>query len=307
MVLLMCYMIGCKANNMESVKVILDTDFSSDADDVGAVAVLHNLSQSNDTEILAMIISSGDPWSVTALHNLNSFFGKPQIPLGTVGEKGVKHDSSYTKAIANLNAETAVYHDAVELYRKVLAEQPDNSVVLVSVGFLTNLSDLLKSESDIASNLGGHELVTKKVKHLVCMGGQYPSGKEWNFYQDAISAKTVVEQWPTEIYFVGFELGERIVTGTSLKRLGTMNPVARTYKLHNNFKGRPSWDQLAVLYGAGNGRLRRDLFTVSEPGVNGVRLDGSNLWRAEATGKHFYLSLKKSTMETSEVIEKMMF
>ncbi len=34
------------------------------------------------------------------------------------------------------------------LYRKILQNQPDKSVTIVTVGFLTNICDLLKSEPD---------------------------------------------------------------------------------------------------------------------------------------------------------------
>ena len=41
----------------EPVRVILDTDLSSDVDDVGAVAVLHALADAGEAEILGMGIS----------------------------------------------------------------------------------------------------------------------------------------------------------------------------------------------------------------------------------------------------------
>lgn len=42
---------------------------------------------------------------------------------------------------------------AVDVYRNVLARQPDNSVVFVSVGSMANISNLLKSEADVYSDL----------------------------------------------------------------------------------------------------------------------------------------------------------
>jgi pyrimidine-specific ribonucleoside hydrolase len=89
--------------------------------------------------------------------------------------------------------------DAVTLYRKILAEQEDQSVVVVTVGYLTNLNNLLQSQPDEISSLNGKELVRKKVKKLVCMGGQYPEGREWNFYQDALSTEFVLKNWPSPI------------------------------------------------------------------------------------------------------------
>jgi len=45
------------------------------------------------------------------------------------------------------------------LLREVLAGQPDRSVVIVQVGFSTNMARLLDSEPDQYSALTGHELV----------------------------------------------------------------------------------------------------------------------------------------------------
>ena len=36
--------------------------------------------------------------------------------------------------------------DAVQVYRKVLSAQPDKSVVICTIGFFTNLKDLLRQE-----------------------------------------------------------------------------------------------------------------------------------------------------------------
>src|SRR5690554_1064831 len=57
------------------------------------------------------------------------------------------------------------------LYREVLAQQPDNSVTIVSVGFSTNLARLLDTPPDDFSPLTGKELVAKKVKLLCTMAG----------------------------------------------------------------------------------------------------------------------------------------
>jgi len=76
--------------------------------------------------------------------------------------------------------------NAVELYRKILSEQFDSSVVIITTGFMTNLAALIISESDDYSALNGLELVNQKVKRWVCMGGGFPStGGEFNFNCDA--------------------------------------------------------------------------------------------------------------------------
>jgi len=65
-----------------SVRMIFDTDIQGDADDVGTVAVLHALADSGEAEILAMGVSSKNPWSPLCLSALNTYFGRGDIPLG---------------------------------------------------------------------------------------------------------------------------------------------------------------------------------------------------------------------------------
>jgi inosine-uridine nucleoside N-ribohydrolase len=74
--------------------------------------------------------------------------------------------SVYAEAVANSFPNRVIKHpnlpDAVELYRQILAAQPDHSVVIVSIGFLTNISNLLRSGPDQYSSLTGVELVNQK-------------------------------------------------------------------------------------------------------------------------------------------------
>jgi inosine-uridine nucleoside N-ribohydrolase len=308
--LLCLWLVGLTAGvvqGRESVRIILDTDISSDADDVGAVAVLHALAARDGVEILAMMVSSGDPYSAGCLSVLNNYFRRPEIPVGKVSGPSVRHDSTYTRALASSDKTLRTTEkDAVELYREILAQQPDQSVTIVSVGYLTNLKNLLLSRADEFSPLGGKDLVQQKVRLLVCMGGEYPSGREWNFYQDAASTRYTVMHWPGRIVFAGFELGKDIITGKDLGQVPKDSPVRLSYQLHNDFQGRPSWDQLAVLYAAQDKEINEGDFRLSRPGVNRVKKDGSNQWDDDPRANHFYLSLNRNSEEISRVIDTMM-
>ena len=109
-------------------------------------------------------------------------FNRPDIPVGVVAGKAVglgdkQHwtDSvieHYPHRIKN-NGEAA---DALSLYRKILAAQPDNSVTIITVGFLTNLANLLNSLPDSVSSLNGYDLVKRKVISLVSMAGRLSFG-----------------------------------------------------------------------------------------------------------------------------------
>src|ERR1700733_1573118 len=141
-----------RAGERASVPVILDTDIASDVDDVGAVAVLHALANRGEAKILAMGVCVKNPWSPLCLSALNSWFGRPEIPIGVVKGRALSDQSKYARAIAQefphelKRTDDAV--DAALLYRQVLAKQQDGSVVMVSIGPLTNLSNLLKTGPD---------------------------------------------------------------------------------------------------------------------------------------------------------------
>ena len=84
--------------------------------------------------------------------------------------------------------------DALQVYRSTLSQVPENSVTLVAIGFATTMLELLESPGDIWSPLSGKELVNKKLKKLIYMGGRedfhhvewdnplsYTDPVEWNF------------------------------------------------------------------------------------------------------------------------------
>ncbi|MEF2246110.1 MULTISPECIES: hypothetical protein [unclassified Paenibacillus] len=78
------------------------------------------------------------------------------------------------------------------------------------------LLHLLLSKSDESSPHSGAELVARKAKHLVVMGGAFPEGKEWNFEMHPEAAVYVCEHWPTSITFTGYEIGAAFLTGSKL-------------------------------------------------------------------------------------------
>ncbi|MCI5160258.1 MAG: nucleoside hydrolase [Candidatus Electrothrix sp. AUS1_2] len=321
--LLLCAVFACREQNeapqgellKEIPRLILDTDLSSDVDDVGAVALLHGLANQGKVRILAMQISSGDPWSVPCLAALNTWFGRPDIPIGMVKGKAVQHESKYTRAIAeefpHKGKSGSEAPDAVMLYRRILAEQPDHTVTLVTIGYLTNLANLLRSEGDEISPLNGMDLVRQKIQRLVCMGGQYPSGREWNFYQDTAASAYVVEHWPTPIVFSGFEIGKDVLTGAALQGMPQPNPVRRSYELYNGLTDRPSWDQVAVYYAVTTAATADEGETglwSKNSGRNVVRPDGSNYWlnKRDQAADHAYLVQHAETAHIAELLEQLM-
>lgn len=290
--------------------IILDTDLSTDVDDAGAVAVTHALADQGALRILAMMISSGDPWSGPCLQVLNSSFGRPEIPIGVIDNATVNEESKYTRAIVErypnlLPADPLP--PAAWLYREILAQQPDHSVTVVTIGYLSNLSNLLTSGPDDLSPLSGTDLVRSKVKRLVCMGGQFPQGKEWNLHRDAEAAVNVLQNWPTPIDFVGFEIGRRIMSGQALQDGPPAHPLRIAYQRYNNITNRESWDQAAVIVAANGATLPEEpLWTWSTPGSIKIDTDGSNGWRMDPTGTHRYVMWNAQSRKLEALLDNLM-
>jgi len=300
-----------QAEGRAPVRVLFDTDIMGDVDDVGAVAVLHALADRGEAEILAMGVCVQNPWSPPCLDALNTFFGRPDLPLGVV--KGPAHNraSRYARGIAEeyphalRSADDAP--DAAQLYRRVLAREPDGGVVLITVGQLTNVHNLLETGPDRHSDLDGRELVRRKVRAWVCMGGRFPEGREANLINDGPAAASAIERWPTPIVFSGWEIGNEILTGAGSRELPAGSPVRRAYELYDGLNDRQSWDQTAVLYAVrGLDGGMSDVWDLHTTGHLHVHPDGSNVWRDAPDREHAYLVRKAPPEAVADLIETLM-
>jgi len=295
------------------VPLIFDTDMESDVDDVGALAMVHALADRGEVDILAVMVSALNPWSAACANRINTYFGRPDLPIGNIKGKGVLRNSRYAERIAKefpgamKNGDVAP--DAVELYRKTLAAQTDGSVVIVTVGYKTNLRNLLDSGPCAHSELSGRVLVKRKVRLWVCMGGHFPKGREANLLWDAQASFDAVNNWPTEITFNGWEIGKDIKTGGRLAELPEDNPVRRSYQLFNNLKPHYSWDQAALLYavrGLGDGPAA-DYWQLSPPGRIVINAeDGRNAWNDDLDGMHRYHIQRHDPKLIAEEIDALM-
>ncbi len=291
--------------------VIFDTDMGPDYDDVGAIALLHAFADTGKVNILATMASNKYEGVAAVLNLFNTYFHRPGIPIGVpkgdaVDQRDSQHwtDSllaKYPHAI-KLNSEVP---DAVILYRKILSKQPDESVIIITVGFLTNLSGLLHSGPDDYSRLNGLELVRKKVRRLVSMAGKFPSGREFNVFKDAPASQYVFANWPSPVLFSGFEIGQNIKCGLPLVRNeGIQNsPVKDVFRIclplaDEDHLGRMSWDETAVLVALSG---YRRFYTVKE-GRMQVAADGSNTWLETGKGQS-YLVADKPASEVQDLID----
>lgn len=292
--LLIVVISSCQTQKEDVITVIFDTDMESDVDDVGALAMLHALADNNEIKILSVISCAKNPWSIVCADRINNYFNRGDIPLGQLNKPGVDRESKYAQQIAtefpgSIESSNDAF-DAVELYRKTLASQPDNSVTIITVGYLTNLRDLLSSNSDKYSKLSGRDLVKQKVRKWICMGGMFPEGREANIRWDTDASIEVVENWPSEIVFSGWEIGN-LDTGDDIRNLPDSSPIKRAYELYGRIPHK-SWDQVATLYAIKSyeGENSSSYWKLSELGRIVIdKNDGSNTWEDDENGSHRYL------------------
>jgi len=301
--------------NAQPLSVIFDSDMGPDYDDVGAITLLHAFADDGKANILATIASTKYD-NVAAVFNVfNTYFKKPNIPIGVPkGEaldlRDFQHWSdsvvkNYPHAI-NSNKDVP---DAVALYRRVLAIQPDKSVTIITVGFLTNLKNLLQSKADMFSPLTGEQLVKQKVKQLVSMAGRFPSGSEFNVNQDFVASKFAYENWPTPVLFSGFEIGEKIKVGLPLIHNDDIqnSPVKDVFRIAipmaaEDSAGRKSWDETAVLVGVLG---YENWYDVKQGKIVISDKDGSNTWVDDKTFNQYYLVEKAPPADVKKLIEEL--
>jgi hypothetical protein len=302
------------------VPVIFDTDICEDCDDVAALAMLHALESRGQCRLLAVTVTADHPQAAPFVDCVNTFYGRPDIPIGVVRPGGVKAPSVYLKLATEKTAAGFRYpHDlldgqdapeAVSLLRKTLAAAEDGSVVMIQVGFSTNLARLLDSPADAASPLPGVDLVAKKVRLLELMAGAFePIGGnaaygEYNVVRDRAAAAAVAARWPTDVVWSGFEIGIALPYPSQSivedYRDVPHHPVAEAYRLVSPPpQDRPSWDLTSVLDGVLGDR---GYFDRSPPGKVTVTDQGATVFKPDAAGKHRYLILRDAAAR-ARVIE----
>lgn len=301
-----------KENQDGRIKVIFETDLGNDVDDALAMDMLHKYIDDGRIEVLAIMLNKNGKAPVEYADILNTWYGHNDIPIGVIrnGADCETDAVNYAQAVCNLvdsegnpvfSRSLASYSDlpdAHTLYRKILAGQPDSSVVIVSVGFSTNLARLLDTPGDDISSETGKELVASKVKLLTTMAGCFnnPELCEYNVVKDIPAARKVFEEWPGKVVTSPFEVGVDILyPASSIENdfgwAGMYHPVVEAYKSYLPMPyDRPAWDLTALLYAVeGDG-----MFSLSPAGWIKVMDDGSTAFSEDPSGNRYYLQTDKA-------------
>jgi inosine-uridine nucleoside N-ribohydrolase len=293
----------------EPVPLIFDTDMGNDVDDAMALSMIHALESRGECKLLAVTLTKDNEYAVRFVDLLNTFYGRGDVPIGVVSGGVLPGEGKYIKKVASAGDDGKLRYphdlvsrgqpyEAVALLRKVLAGEPDGSVVMVQVGFSTNLAALLRSPPDETCPLDGKALVERKVRLLSAMAGAYADRvkrkREFNVARDVPSARTVFHQWPTPIVASGWEIGDCIKHPARSMQddygYVAHHPLREAYGYYRGLANdQPTYDLTSVLYAV---RPDRGYFDLSPPGRIEVEDDGVTRFVLDPDGVHRHLMVR---------------
>lgn len=291
--------------------VIIDTDIGGDCDDAGALALANHLHNSNKINILAITFTTSCKYGPACIDAINRYYGN-SFPIGQTNRSNYCEFTHKFQEILAKEFPNDIYDhntktlkqvpNAVSLIRQKLADSNNDSVTIICIGQLNNVSDLLDSLPDEVSPLSGVELVRQKVKEFIVMGGMFPQDKkpiyfenrlykrEYNISSDIKSSRNFISKCPKKVYFIDFLCGYKVLTGQSLlEHKDEKNPVKRAYELFQN-KPRPSWDPLTIWFACFG---KSDFFKISNNGTINIDDTGKTTYNPNIKSGHYYLSITK--------------
>ena len=308
------------------IKILFDTDIGGDCDDAGAMAVMHELANRGECEILAITHCCAGPYNAGCIDAIDRYFGRPDIPVGVFHPEDrviTQWRDVYARSVAerfpNRFSDGTKCPGTVEVMRRTLAAAGDGEVTLVVTGSLYSMRRLLESAPDRESPLSGAELIRRKICRTVIMGGrfhdQWPESivlgegyvvdAEFNIACDIPAAQKVCDQWPGELIFCSYEIGLALHTGVRLQtHANPENPVRAAYEVwgqQGGEVGRESWDLATMLYAV---RPDAGYWKLHEYGRVRTADNGVTTWEKDPSVRHTYLVENAPLEEIRRILDE---
>lgn len=305
------------------IKIIFDTDMGNDVDDVVALDMLYKYQDEGTIDLLGIISSKREGGSVKFIDAMNTIYGYPNIPIGIAKIYPEENyvDTATSKrlnyadwCVANYNYKHTVKDwdalpDGYKLFRQLLAKEEDHSVVVVAVGFSTNLARLMESKGDEFSPLGGKELFAQKVEKVVIMAGNFAEQRaEYNVRKDHFAAVKFYAECPVPMYFTDYGLGRTILYPWQAIYKGFKyvenHPMVTSFEYYQKMPyNRPLWDPTAVLFAAEpNGGYA----TLSKPGMVQVDFKSNTFFiEDKQSNRRYYIVNDKQRAKIIRRVEEL--
>ena len=285
--------------------IILDTDIGSSTDDLFALEMLYRYEDEGRCRLLGVMVDREGERNAAFADVMNTYFDHGDVPVGLVRD-GIKEpkvwidyahvadtkDGEGQPMFSRSIVDYSSLPDGWQLYRRLLAEQPDRSVSIVSVGFVTCLAQLLASGADEYSSLTGVELVRRKMKCIYLQGGVFGEAVEpdFNFAQGITFAKTFFQNWPQEVdmVFSPMEAGQDVeyTPGQVIADVSwtDAHPIKQVYMQCDCNTGQRMWDVMPVIQAVEGDAL----FSLSERGTVTLTDKAETIFTPSATGTFRY-------------------
>lgn len=247
----------------QPVQMILDADFGSSTDDLFALMMAHHYIDEGLVDLKGIIVDREGEKNAELVDAFDTYYGHPDIPIG-LERNGVKNPRCFIpyNGMVDLKAtdgsplfkrsmEGKVMPDGYKLYRRLLSQASDWSLVVVAIGFATTLAQLFESGADEYSPLNGVELFGKKVKAVYIQSGRFEANDSLCGYNmRAASKRSAVfyEHLPNSVELVmspsnvGDAMDYLPEDVLSDLRDVTVNPIKAVYTHYTCDTGQRMWD-----------------------------------------------------------------
>ena len=292
-------------------KIILDTDLGGDCDDAAAIVLLNKFHNAGLVKVECMLYSNSFKKGARLTDVINEYYGNRfEIGILKQNQLHIKYNKPFAEKVLdtlNKNGEKD-YADANTLLYEKLIGAENNSITVICIGQLRNISNFLKSDFN---GVSGRTIFNEKVEKLVIMGGNFSQEGEYftfcgtkfkgeyNFITDLDSVFTVIEKVKIPTYYSDFTVGQDIFTlGRLSEKCDEGNPVSLSYKIFQNGP-RYSWDPLTVLFGV----FGENGYFATKKGKVSVDKNGKSTFCACENSNSYVVSLIKSKKETDDFVE----
>ena len=297
-----------QGQTQSSVGIVFDCGLGNRIDEALAMALLYGLDGKGEARVIALSVSKPNLKAAAFCEAIARFYaGASSGAFGAVGRTlptGLAEAGKFSEDTPMLTVPLAkrsedgkpLYSHGIEkltdtaevraLLRNALAQQPDQSCVVVLTGPATNLAQLLELP-------GAKELIASKVRLLSIAGGAF------NLKTDIPAAKKLFAEWPTPIVAAGDEVGTALLyPAASIEKdfaWSPAHPIVDAYRAYQTMPyDAPTAAMAAVLYAV---RSQAGDFKLSEPGTINVLDDGRTKFTPAPEGKHRYLMLDPAQQE----------
>jgi len=265
-----------------------------DVDDVGALYLLLSASKKYGFNIGGITVNVNSANEYPAVMSMLKETGMTSIPIGVYDGENPESGSyaPYVEFLAGQYGGKIWENSAYEIYKNVLTDAEDCSVVVVSVGFFNNINRARNADVN---------LFDKKVRAVVAMAGRFDDEigfPEFNIREFVDDSRGFIENYSGEMIFGGFEIGYKVMT--DLSGIDDDSLLLEAYRIYTDGKMmRESWDPLTVDF-AVNGE--NEIYSLSERGKVSVLSDRSTRFFPCENGNCRYIILNKSFEETGKYI-----